>query len=177
MALCAVAVAWIVFPVNDLNAGYRHSWNCCAAASCQPVCSNTGCAASNDPNGLKIHIVGLKHDTIEAFFKTDFYYRDILPGALNLHCGVNVALAPENVNGTFAVRFGPQLDSFHVYGWKADQEQPVQYSATLQAGYPVYMKWITPHILKVQYGPNYSKEFVIRFMDSDQPWKILYSSP
>jgi hypothetical protein len=133
--------------------------------------------AGGAPGDLKVHVVGPRYDTIEAFFKNELFYRETLAGAVNLHCGDNIFLAPANSYGTFAVRYGACGNSIKVYGWKRDQEKPEFRSVTFEAGQPVQIRWITTRILKVTYGSNFGKEYILRFNDSDVPWTVLYASP
>ena len=146
---------------------------------CPPPCPPppTILTAGPSPENLQVHIVGDDFGTIEAYFKEELY-RETLPGATNLQCNNSVLLAPISDFGTFAVRFGPYYDTFKVFGWrKTDTASPVWFGPiTLEPGCPIAMQWVTPQILKVTYGPNCSKEFILKFTDGDDKWRVLYSS-
>jgi hypothetical protein len=149
----------------------------CQQRCCSPVCCNTTYMTGDQPAALQVHVVGERYDTIEAYFRTDLFFRETLPNSSNLHCGSNVLLAPANLYGTFAIRFGEHLDSFRVYGWKKDQEKPQFMEMTLDPGHEVSLTWITTRILKVKYGPCWSKEYIVRFNDADKTWTELYKTP
>lgn len=151
----------------------RQAVPCAPSCNTLSECGPTILVAGEQPGDLKVAICGESFDTIEAFFREELFYREKLPGTANLHCG-NVALAPRNDFGTFAVRFGPNLDSFKVYGWRKDSEKPEAKALTLEPGYPIAIQWMTTRILKVTYGPNLTKEYIIRFNDSNiTPWTEL----
>ncbi len=176
-ALAGIASIGAASRPAELQAGSRRHQQCVSECCCSPVCGPAVLTAGDQPADLQVHIVGDRYDTIEAFFKTELFYRETLPATCNLHCGQNVVLAPGNPNGTFAVRYGKHADSFRIYGWKKDQEKPEIKELTLEAGHAVRLTWVTTRILKVHYGPCQAKEFIIRFNDSDTPWTVLYPGP
>lgn len=72
---------------------------------------------------------------------------------------------PANEWGTFAVRYGPNQDTFKIYGWGSG-DTPIMYGPyTLEPGYPVYFRWITSQILKVTCcsSNGLSKTLIVRF--------------
>jgi len=171
VAICAGMAAHISADESRAG-GLLHAHRC--TPQCQPVpppvyMCPTVLTAGNEPEDLKVYITGPRFDTIEAYFRHELW-RDTLPGAINLHCYCNVVLASKNPFGTFAVRFGANHDTLRVYGWKTSNPQPEWRTLTLEPGYPIAMEWVTTRILKVKYGPQYEKECILRFNDSDQPW-------
>jgi len=153
---------------------------CDVTRSCQcPACAQPRrCKAGDESGDLKIHIVGNRANTVEAFFKEE-YFRIDFPLTWDLGCGSDVKLAKKNTFGTFAVRFGMYRDRFQVFGWKEGKFQPEQTSVILlERGYPVTLEWVTSRILKVRYGRRLMKEYVLRFNDADAPagWTGLYQT-
>jgi hypothetical protein len=148
-----------------------------AVPVCAPPCPECGpllaFAAGANLENLQVHVVGHERNTLEIFFNNEFY-RDTITGAYELQTDECLALAPENPFGTFAVRYGSARDTFKVYGWKKTATAPVVYGPiTPEPGSFVCLHWVTPRILKVTYGPDKSKEHIVRFNDSDNPWTVL----
>jgi hypothetical protein len=173
----AFAIVCLVFTAANYCNGFQCMRTCATSCCCPTVCAGTVFTAGNEPGDLKVHIVGSKYDTIEAYFKNELFYRETFAKTCSLQCGSNVALAPANAYGTFAVRFGTNHATVRVYGWKKDQEKPEIKELTLDPDHAVTMTWMTTRILKVAYGSCQSKEYILRFNDADNAWTELYKSP
>jgi hypothetical protein len=131
--------------------------------------------AGDEAANLQVHVVGTRFDTLEVYFSNQYFFRDKLNGAGDLRLDNSVILAPANPYGTFAVRYGPGQETFKVYGWKTNETSPVSFGPiAVDPGSPACLRWVTPRILKVTYGPEQSKTFILRFNDSDKPWTVLY---
>lgn len=168
-------VALIVFatlasgPIQSVTAGNLLGGRFHSNCSC--VACPTIYRAGDDADDLQVHVVGSRFDTIEAYFRQE-YYRETLPTA-NLHCR-RVVLGPDDAYGTFAVQLGDACDSFKAYGWKQGKFEPTATMIlTPEAGCCACLHWVTPRILKITWGR--AKELVIRFNDSDEGWSVLYS--
>jgi hypothetical protein len=130
--------------------------------------------AGPDADDLKIHIVGDNGDTIEAFFN-DGLYRETFPTPSYLQFD-RIVLAPRSRFGTFAVRYGSARDTLKAYGWATGStgKPPAVYGPIqLMPGYPINPQWVTPTILKVRFGPNWTQDFILKFTSAGT-WQILY---
>jgi hypothetical protein len=152
----------------------------CPAVECPTPCDvcdplpGSVFLAGSDLENLQVHVVGARRDKLEIYFRNEFF-PDTLDGATNLQLNNSVVLAPANPYGTFAVRYGPDQETFKVYGWKKNETAPVSYGPiAVDRGSPACLRWVTPRILKITYGPEQSKTFILRFNDSDTPWTVLY---
>jgi hypothetical protein len=133
---------------------------------------------------LQVHVTGPKLDTLQIFFRDELKV-DVVDGSSNLHLGRSIVLAPVNPNsdkyyGTFAVRYGPHQDTFKVYGWKTSVSPTaciIHPPITLEPGSPVCLHWVTSRVLKVTYGLQQEKTYVIRFNDAQNPWTVLPVAP
>ena len=81
--------------------------------------------------------------------------------------------------GTFAVLHdGGSL--VKVYGWKLNnnnpgaEAKPEMLDVPVDPGCPIVMQWVTDRILMIRHGAGLSKTKIIRFTDSNTPWKTLF---
>src|SRR5579859_4086822 len=88
-----------------------------------PICPPTVLETGPDSDDLKVHIVGANFDTVEVYFKTEYFYRETFPNTANLQYGNRIALAHKNKFGTFAVQIGDG-SVVRAYGWKSSKEKP-----------------------------------------------------
>ena len=178
LLLSAAMMAFLVIAPPSAEAQGRRLFN--STSVCQPPCviecvpcvpCPTIYKAGSEGDDLQVHVVGKTFDTIEAYFREE-YYRETLP-LTNVHCG-RVSLAPKNPYGTFVVQLGACGDSIKAYGWKKGQFKPTTTKIiTPEKGTPLNLSWVTPRILKATYGVD--KSLIIRFNDSDEGWSLLHS--
>jgi hypothetical protein len=152
--------------------GRGHCWPTCPRW-CSPA-PPTELVTGNDPNDLKIEVVGPYFGTIEVYFRNEFY-RETFANTAWLQYDHYIALAPKNSWGTFAVLHDGG-SSVKAYGWKKDKTAPEFREIPVMTGHPVMMQWVTDRILKVRYGPCLEKETIVRFNDSDTPWTQLFAN-
>jgi hypothetical protein len=146
--------------------------SCPVDQSCaQPAPTELGTGPNSDD--LKVHVVGKSRDTIEVYFKTEYFYREQFAGAACLQQGNAIALACKNKFGTFSVR----LDNKSIvkaYGWRANKEKPESIEIPVTKNCRVVMEWVTDRILKVRHGHGLSKSTIVRFNDADNAWTELF---
>jgi hypothetical protein len=154
--------------------GYGHCQPPCPRWVPPPPCP-TELATGPDTDDLKIQVVGPHFDTIEVYFKTEYFYRETFPHTWNLHCGNRISLAAKNKFGTFAVLVGDG-SLVRAYGWKSSVEKPVSIDIPVEKGHAVVMEWVTDRILKVRHGSWLSRSTIVRFNDADKPWTELFKN-
>jgi hypothetical protein len=148
-------------------------------STCYPVCTipvappPTELETGPDSDDLKVHIVGEYFDTIEVYFKTEYFYRETFPNTSYLQFGNRISLAHKNKFGTFAVLIADG-SLVKAYGWKSSKEKPETLDIPVEKGCEVVMEWVTDRILKVKRGPGLSKSTIVRFNDADKAWTELY---
>ena len=125
-----------------------------------------------DSDDLKIHVIGPQFDTIEVYFKTEYFYTEKFPNTWYLQYGNRISLAKKNKFGTFAVLVGDG-SLVRAYGWKSSVQKPEALDIPVEKGYPVQMQWVTDRILKVRHGDCLSKSTIVRFNDVDKAWTTL----
>jgi hypothetical protein len=148
-----------------------------AAIPCCEVVPPTRFETGPDSDDLKVFIVGERLDTIEAYFKTEYFYRETFPNTslLGAH---RIALAKKNKVGTFAVQIGDG-STVRAYGWRSSQEKPLTYDIAVDPSCGVHMEWVTDRIIKVTHGPGLTKSTVVRFNGpegADKAWTELFKN-
>jgi hypothetical protein len=171
-------LAWAMIVGIGISLESQPARGCDVYGRCWPTCPRwvppppTELSTGNDPEDLKVHIVGPRFDTIEVYFQNQFY-RHTFPNTSWLQYENRVVLAPLNPKqspvGTFAVLHGGGT-TVTVYGWVSSPLRPVSTDIAVVPSCPVTMQWVTDRIFKVRHGPGLSKETIVRFEDSATPF-------
>ena len=133
--------------------------------------------AGTSPENLQVHIVGEAFDTLEVFYKENLY-RETLTGSANLHCNNSVLLAPLSDFGTFAVRLRPlprQLQGLRL-ATDGQEGTGLLRRVASRGRLPDRDALDHPQILKVNYGPNGCKEFILKFNGGNTCWDVIYQT-
>lgn len=146
-----------------------------ACQTCYVALPQTSFHVGNDPDDLKLNVVGDKFNKLELFFRDEV--RTIpLDTACNLHCNRRLAFAKESDFGAFSVRYGLADDTVQFFAWKKSgpggavtltSTNPI----TLKPGNTVVVEWVTTKTAKLRSGSSPEVTMIVRFSDADTPWQ------
>ena len=137
---------------------------------CQPP-SGTVFQVSN----LQVRVTGKDFNEIEAYFTAtepdQNVKTDTFPNSRDIQFNDHIILAPANPAGTFAVRYGPELDTFKLYSWQLQANDLNAFGPiTLEPGHSVCLTFVTPRLLKATFGPDHSKTKLYRCIANSNVW-------
>jgi hypothetical protein len=143
----------------------------CPCDPCEPPCG-TVFQVSN----LQVRVTGKDFNQIEVYFTASEAEQnvktDTFPNTRDLQFDDKIRLAPAGPAGTFAVRYGPHLDTFKVYSWQMQANDLNAFGPiTPEPGHPVCLTFVTPRLLKVTFGPDHSKTKLYRCISNSNAWE------